>query len=207
MTDHDFDERLRASILSEDVDTSRLAAAVRNQIHARRSRGLRWVLAAAAGIALAIAVSFAYRAFFAPPPICVAAAQDHEREIVKGAPRPWLSDLSAIQSLGAKQGVPGSAIAMLGTTGYRLERGRLCFLKKQIYLHLVYSKDGAEYSVYLRPVTREASFHHSVREVSIGAEDSAYFETDQLTAVFVASHSGGAAAVFARAGARVLTRL
>jgi hypothetical protein len=207
MTDDDLDQCLRASILSEDVDTSRLAAVVRNQIHARRTRGLRWVLAAAAGIVLAIAVSFAYRVFFVPPPVCVAAAQDHEREIVKGDPRHWLLDLSAIQSLAAKQGVPASAIAELGTTGYRLERGRLCFLKKQIYLHLVYSKDGAEYSVYLRPVTDEASFHHSVREVAIGAEDSAYFETDQLTAVFVAGHSGGAAAAFARAGARVLTKL
>jgi hypothetical protein len=204
--DDDLDQRLRASILSEDVDTSRVAAAVRNQIHSRRSRGLRRVLAAAASIALAIAVSFAYRAFFVPPPVCVAAVQDHEREIVKGNPRPWLLDLSAIQSLGAKQGVPASAIAVLGTTGYRLERGRLCFLKKQIYLHLVYSKDGAEYSVYLRPVTSEASFHHSVREVSIGAEDSAYFQTNQLTAVFVASHSRAAAA-FARAGAKVLQGL
>jgi len=206
MTDDNLDQRLRASILSEDLDTSRLAAAVRNQIHGRRSHGLRWVVAAGAGIALAIAVSFAYRAFFVPPSVCVAAAQDHEREIVKGAPRHWLSDLGAIQSLAATRGVPASAIAMLGTTGYRLERGRLCFLKKQIYLHLVYSKDGAEYSVYLRPVTSEAAFHHSVREVSIGAEDSAYFETDQLDAVFVGSHSGAAAA-FARAGSRVLTKL
>jgi len=207
MSDDDLDERLRGSVLSEDVDTSRLAAAVRNQIHPPRSRGLLWALAAAASIALAIGAIFAYRAFFVPPPVCVAAAQDHEREIVKGSPRPWLLELSAIQSLGAKQGVPASAIAALGSTGYRLERGRLCFLKKQIYLHLVYSKDGAEYSVYLRPVTSEASFHHSVREVSIGAEDSAYFETDQLNAVFVASHSGAAAAAFARAGARVLTKL
>ncbi len=143
MTDDDLDERLRAVILAEDVDTSRLAAAVRNQIHSRRSRGFLWVLAAAASMALAIAVSFAYQAFFVPPPVCVAAVQDHEREIVNGARRRWLSDLSAIQSLAAKQGVPASAIAQLGTTGYRLERGRLCFLKKQIYLHLVYSRDGA----------------------------------------------------------------
>lgn len=205
MNDHELDQRLRASILSEELDTSRLAAAVRNQIHSRRSHGLRWALAAAASIALAIAASFAYRAFFVPPPVCVAAAQDHEREIVKGSPRPWLLDLSAIQSLGAKQGVPASAIAVLGTLGYRLERGRLCFLKKQIYLHLVYNKDGAEYSVYLRPVSTDAPFQHSVREVSIGAEDSAYFETNQLTVVFVARHS--AATAFARAGARVLQGL
>ena len=158
-------------------------------------------MAAAASIALAITAGFAYRAFFVPPPVCVAAAQDHEREIVNGNPRHWLLDLSAIQSLAAKQGVPSSAIAELGAMGYRLERGRLCFLKKQIYLHLVYSKDGADYSVYLRPVTGGAPFQRSVREVSIGAEDSAYFQTNQLTVVVIALHS---AAAFARAGARVL---
>ena len=64
----------------------------------------------------------------------------------------WLTDLPAIQSLAAKQGVPAAAIAALGTTGYRLERARLCLLKKQIFLHLVYSKRRlTKYSVYLRP--------------------------------------------------------
>ncbi len=66
-------------------------------------------------------------------------------------------------SRGEARAYPASAIAALGTTGYRLERARLCFLKKQIFLHLVYTKDGSQFSVYLRPRTEEASFSRSVR--------------------------------------------
>ena len=92
----------------------------------------------------------------------------------------------------------------LGTTGYRLERARLCFLKKQIFLHLVYTKDGEEFSVYLRPRGSDSPFDGSVRQASVGAEDLAYFETDRLTAVFVYERSKAQAAAFARASARVL---
>jgi hypothetical protein len=196
MTDDELDQRVRAAVLSEQIDTARLEHSIRARI--RRPRAPRWALAIAAGIVLAIAGGVAYRPLFKPqtPPICVAAAQDHQREIVNGEPRPWLSDISAIQSLARKQGVPASAVTALGTTGYRLERARLCFLKKQIFLHLVYTKDNAEFSVYLRPPS--GLFNDSVR----GEETLAYFETSRVTAVFV-SH-GADALAFARAGARVL---
>jgi hypothetical protein len=191
MTDDELDQRVRASILSEEVDTSRVAAAVRNQIRKPR-RVTLWALAAAAAASIALA------AFLWPqiPPICVAAVQDHEREIVKSEPRRWLTDLSAIDSLAEKQGVPVSAIAALGTTGYRLERGRLCFLKKQIFLHLVYTKDGSQYSVYLRPRSDEASFSSSVR----GTANLAYFETSHVTVVFVGYAANAQA--FARISAK-----
>lgn len=196
MTDDELDRRVRASILAEDIDTSRVELAVRNRIRQRHIPG--WAVAAAAVIAMVAASVLSYRAFVKEqtPPICVAAAQDHQREIVQGEPRPWLSDISAIQSLALKQGVPESAIVALDTTGYRLERARLCFLKKRIFLHLVYTKDKAEFSVYLRPPS--GLFDHSVR----GEKTLAYFETNRVTAVFV-SHGANALA-FARAGARVL---
>jgi hypothetical protein len=192
MTDDELDQRLRDSILSEEVDTSRVAAAVRNQIKTPRRITL-WALAA-------VAASMALAAFLWPhvPPICVAAVQDHEREIVKGEPRRWLTDLSAIDSLAEKQGVPASAIAALGTTGYHLERGRLCFLEKQIFLHLVYTKDGSQYSVYLRPRSDEASFSNSVR----GDGNVAYFDTSHITAVFVGH--GASAQTFARVSAKAI---
>jgi len=207
MTDDELDGRVRSSILAEELDTSRIAAVVRNQIQTQRRPVRGWAVAAAALIALA-AAGFSYRAFRGDqtPQLCIAAARDHEREVVNGEPRRWLSDLAAIQVLATKQGVPASAIAALGTTGYKWERGRLCFLKGHLYLHLVYIKDGAEYSVYLRPLTNEAPVDHSVREVSAGAEDSAYFQTNRLAAVFVAGHSHAAAA-FARASAGVLQDL
>jgi hypothetical protein len=198
MTDDELDQRVRDSILAEHIDTSRVEAAVRNQIRPRHVPG--WAVAAAALVAMVAASVLSHRAFVkesaATPPICVAAAQDHQREIVEGEPRPWLSDKSAIQSLAEKQGVPASALAALDTTGYTLQRARLCFLKKQIFVHLVYVKDGSEYSVYLRRPS--GLFDDSVR----GEKALAYFESNRVSAVFV-SH-GADALAFARAGARIL---
>jgi hypothetical protein len=197
MTDDELDQRVRAAVLSEQIETARLEHSIRARI--RRPRAPRWAFVAAAGIVLAVvAGGVANRAFLKPPtpPICIAAAQDHQREIVNGEPRRWLSDISAIQSLAQKQGVPASAVTALGTTGYRLERARLCFLKKQIFVHLVYTKNNAEFSVYLRPPS--GLLNNSVR----GEKTLAYFETNRVTAVFV-SH-GADALAFARAGARVL---
>jgi hypothetical protein len=182
MTDDELDQRVRASVLADEVDTSRLEFAIRNQIQPKRRAIQFWLVAAAASIALAIAVRPQ------TPPLCVAAAEDHQREIVNGDPRRWLTNLTDIQSLAQKQGVPGSAIAALGRTGYRLERARLCFLKKQIFLHLVYTNDGQEFSVYLRPRGSDSPLDGTVREASLGREDLAYFQTSGLTAVTVAQH-------------------
>lgn len=201
--DCELEQRVRAAVLGEPIDTAPLERSIRERIN--RARVPRWAFVAAASLALAIAGGFSYRAFFRPPPLCIAAAQDHEREIVNGEPRRWLSDLSSIQALGEKQGVPASAIAALGTTGYRLERGRLCFLKKQIFLHLVYAKDGDEFSVYLRPRGSEASLGDSVHDTEVGPEDLAYFQSHGLTAVFVSHRSGANVLAFARAGLHSLT--
>jgi hypothetical protein len=203
MTDDELDQRVREGILSEQVDTSRVAAAVRNQIPARTRHVPGWAVAAAAVIVTALATTFSYETFRKEqtPALCIAAAQDHEREIVKGEPRPWLTQLSAIRSIAEKQGVPASAIAALATTGYSLERGKLCFLNKQIVLHLVYARDGQEISVFLQPRNSDSA-RGSVREANVGTENTAYFESHRLTAVFVTHYSGAAA--FARAGVQVL---
>ena len=194
MTDDELDQRLRERLLSEEVDTSRVAAAVRSRIRQRRHIP-RWaaVSVIAAGILLLALL------WPRTPQVCVAAAQDHEREIVNGEPRRWLSDVSEIDSLAEKEGVPVSAIAALATTGYHLERGRLCFLNKQIFLHLVYTRSGGQYSVYLRPLTPEAAFTSSVQ----GTEKLAYFQTRRVTAVIVSRAANAQA--FARAGLHSLT--
>jgi len=203
MTDDELDQSLRASILSEEMDTAQHERSIREKI--KPPLLPRWALASAAGIALVVAGGVAYRALFKPPPlICVAAARDHNHEIANGALREWLSEPAAIQSLAAQQGVPSAAIAALGTTGYRLVGGRLCFLDKQIFLHLTYSKDDLELSVYLRPRDPQLPVDGSIHQVSVDTEDLAYFQTTGLTAVFVAEHSRADALAFARAAARVL---
>jgi hypothetical protein len=200
MTDDELDQRVREAILAEPVDIAPLERSIRQRIE--KPREWRWAIAVAASIAIVIVGGLAYRAFSRPqpPPLCVAAAQDHRREIVNGEPRPWLTKLPEIEALAEKQGVPGSAVAALDTTGYRLERARLCFLKKQIFLHLVYTKNGQELSVYLRPRGSESPFDGAVREVSVGPEDLAYFQTERVTAVFVDERSKARVAIFARAG-------
>jgi hypothetical protein len=200
MTDDELDGRVRESILAEKVDTSRLEAAVRQQIQAQPRHVPGWAVAAAALIATVLAAAFSYQAFRKEqtPPVCIAATQDHQREIVEGSPRRWITDLAAIQSLGETQGVPGSAIAALARTGYRLDRARLCSLKKQIFLHLVYTRDGRPYSVYLRAKGGDPSFSNAVG----GSANLAYFQANRVTAVFV-SQAGVQA--FARAGLRSLT--
>ena len=208
MTDSELDQRIRAAMLSEQLYTSRVEAAVRNQIQTQPRHVPGWAVAAAAVVAMVAAGAWSYREFAqeqATPELCIAAAQDHQREIVDGAPRQWLTDLAAIDSLAQKRGVPASAISALGATGYRLERGRLCFLRKQIYLHLVYTRDGSEYSVYLRPRSSEP-LGNSVHEAKVGAEDTAYFHSHRLTAVFVAQQPDAAEVLaFARAGLHSLT--
>ncbi len=204
MTDDELDQRLRASILAEEIDTDPLARSIRARIGSPRAP--RWS-AVAASLALVMAGALAYAIFFRShtPPVCMAAAQDHEREIVKGESRRWLTDLSSIQSLAQKQGVPASAITALGTTGYRLERARLCFLNKQIYLHLLYAKDGGEFSVYLRRPSGEP-IGDSVHQIDIGPDNLAYFQSHGLTAVFVSHHSDAADVLaFANAGLHSLT--
>src|SRR5580698_4318070 len=204
MTDDELDRRVRAAVLSEQLDTSRVELAVRNQIRQRYIPG--WAVAAAALIAMLAASVLSYRTFLREqtPPICVAAAHDHNHEIANGQPREWLSSLSAIQSLASQQRVPAEAVPALVTTGYRLERGRLCFLGTQIFLHLVYSKDGEVFSVYLRPRGSESPFDGSVRQASVDSEELAYFQTARLLAVFVDEQSRAKALAFARASARVL---
>ena len=66
MTDDELDQRVRASILAEELDTARLERSIRERI--RRPRLARWALATAASIALVIAGGLAYRAFFQPRP-------------------------------------------------------------------------------------------------------------------------------------------
>jgi hypothetical protein len=204
MTDDELDQRLRASVLSENMDTAQLERSIREGLKGPFLP--RWALATAAGIVLAVVGGLAYRTFFRtlPPPICVAAARDHSVEIQSGIPREWVSGVAAIQSLAAQQGVPSEAIVALGTTGYRLERGRLCFLDKQVFLHLVYSKDQFAYSVYLRPRGPQSPFDASVRHASFGMQALAYFQTNRLVAVFVAEQSTADALAIARAAAKVL---
>jgi hypothetical protein len=207
MTDDELDQQLRDSVLAENVDLSRLEAIVRQQLRLRPRYLPRWTAIAAGLAAMALAGLTSYRSFVKEentPVTCIAAAHDHQNEIVKGEPRVWSRDLAGVASLAQKEGVPESALAALSGAGYRLARGRLCFLQGQIYLHLVYHQDGEAFSVYLRRRSKQPLFRASVRETSIGMDNVAYFQTRDLNVVFVAQAPSGDVLAFAQAGLRAL---
>jgi len=215
-----LDEKLRIGALAEQLETTALEQVIQRRVAedtgaaSRRSTVARWLFAAASIGGILLVGDIAYRTGrpAQPAPVCVDAAMDHRREIMSGEPRQWISDPAALASLAEGQGVPASAIAALNQSGYRLERGRLCFLDRRVFLHLVYTKDGRNFSAYLRPRDSDVlsgggqgtTNGRQLNAAKVGPERVAFFQTDRLTAVFVAEESGEAAMELARVAARVL---
>lgn len=199
-----LDSLLRRSILPETVDTAALDHAVRAHIASERhSLSTRW-LALVAGVAAILLTGFlSYRAMFVPraPALCVEAARDHRSEVILARHRRWLSDPNAIANLAQRNGIPASFIATLAPPAYRFEHGKLCRLGDKLFLHLVYGREGSEFSVYLRP---SSDAEQLLRQVESAGEHIAYFQTKRYTAVFVTDRSSAAALSLARSAASVL---
>lgn len=194
-----FDSLLRRSVLAEPADSSRVERSVR-QIIANESRR-RWLGVAGIAAALLLAalgtwVALRQRAI----PVYAAAARDHRIEIVDGQPRQWFTDRTSIGSLARAQGVPDSAIDAMAPAGYRLEKGKVCRLDGQLFLHLVYVNGAANFSIFLRRAGGGGRWHTESR----GAEHVAGFEEHQLAALVVTEQGGDAAERVARSAASVL---
>ena len=180
-----LDAKLRSSVLAEEIDSSALNRRVRQRIAAGRISGsARWMALTAGIAALFLAGTFGYRKFaeVQSTKLCADAAQDHIREVVRGQPRRWLSDLKAIEQLAERNGLPGSSVAAFAPSGYRLERAKLCRLDGHIFLHLVYTENGREFSTYLR---RETTPGKAPTVSDTAGEHVAYVRTSQVTAMVV----------------------
>ena len=195
-----LDERLRAAMLEESVQTAEMDRHIREVI--RREYIRRF--SAAAGIAVAlIAGVISYRALTLDSKVYSAAAADHRREVVEGQNRRWVSGNTAIEVLAAEQGVSASGIHAPETAGYRLQRAKLCRLNGVVFLHLVYANDVKECSIFLRrrepgPISEPAYATDHNRE------HLASFRTKGLTAVVVTEQSRDVALQLAELTARAL---
>jgi len=209
-----LDALLRSSVLYEQIDSAALDQRIREHIASERPAfSIRWLAAAAGIAAMLLAGTLGYRAVVAshPPPLCVEAARDHRNEVTDRQLRRWLTDPKAIADLARKIGLPESLVTAPVAAGYRLERGKLCRLDGRTFLHLVYAQGAREFSSYLRLLdaqpragfTRETTAK-VVHKADSGREHIAYFQTGQLTAMFVSDESGDAALSFARFAARAL---
>lgn len=203
-----LDSLLRRSVLSVKIDTAALDRKVRAQIaFGRRSFSTRWLAVVAGLAAILLAGILGYRAMMPQPPaLCVDAARDHRSEVTLAQHRRWLSDRNAVADLAQRNGIPASLIATLAPPAYHFEHGKLCRLGHELFLHLVYSQGGSEFSVYLRfsgsrPL---AGAENPLRAVRTGGEHIAYVQTNRYTAVFVTDRSSSAALSLARSAASVL---
>jgi len=200
-----LDQRLRATILAEDVDTTGVDKHVRQQIAAEPTvvaqpssswrRLARWPVAAGIAVLLLAGV-LGYR-LTRPMPITQVhsdAVRDHGRV---AAHRQWISDPAVLAQLARQEGIEASMLLTLAPAGYRLKHGKACGLDGRWSLHLVYTNGTYEVSVFLRqrdaaPApgrAREIVNGRTVYAVDIGSEHLTFFQTEQLTAMVVSDQS------------------
>jgi anti-sigma factor RsiW len=212
------DARLREGVLSEGVDASAVDRRVREQIaaesgaealpRARKHVPRRRVIAVLGAAAALLLAALGYRLLLGPQltRVYADAARDHRREIVEQAARQWVVDPVEIGAMAERRGVPGSAVLALAAQGYHLDRARLCLVGRRIFLHLVYSANGQEFSVYVRQrddetlpgAVWETANGKPIRVSDQGGEHVASVETPRLAVVIVSDRSAEAALQFAR---------
>ena len=219
-----LDAALGESMLSEGVDAAAIDRRVRERIAAESAAKVqptppkqaprRWVIAVMGAAAVLLLTALGYRLLMGPEVVRVyaEAARDHRREVVEQQPRKWVSDPAQITATAEQRGVPRSVVLALAGQGYHLERGRLCFVGRRVFVHLVYSSAGHEFSVYLRQrnaealpgAIRETANDNPLRVSNEGSQYVASVETARLTVLVVNDQSAGAALDFARFASTVL---
>ncbi|MGA8768456.1 MAG: zf-HC2 domain-containing protein [Candidatus Acidiferrales bacterium] len=206
-----LDARLREVLIAEELDVSRVNRRIRELIAADSAgrlvpRPRRWVTAAM-GIAAALLV---IAAGYLLMPAHVArvyadAATDHHLEVLEQQPRRWLTDPAKIAALAEQQGISDSVPRAL-TSGYHLDRAKICRLDDRLFLHVVYSDGTREFSLFLRARNGEKlagpirGFANGrlLRICDAGGEHLSSFETSRLTALVATDQPADAALGFAR---------
>jgi len=204
-----LDARLREVLLSEDVNVARVNRRIREMLGQQSleaavksvgpPRG-RW-MTAAMGIAAAFML-FVAGYLLIPSRVSQVyadAAEDHRSEVIDRSPRPWLSDAAQIEALARKQGIDAAIPGELAS-GYRLARGKMCWLDDRVYLHLVYSDGTRVFSLFLRSRDAENldarirgfSNGRLLRECASGNEHLASFTTPHLNAIVATDDSAAA---------------
>ena len=190
------------------------AAGRDRQAGVRPHRPRPWVIAVMSAAAMFLLAALGSLVLMGPQleRVYASAAQDHRREIGERQPRRWVVDPAQIAALAERRGVPGSAVLALSAQGYHFERGRLCFVGRRVFVHLVYSRDGHEFSVYLRGrgtdalpgAIRETVNGAPLRVADEGSQHVASVQTSRLTVLVVDDQSPDAALRFARFASTVL---
>ena len=195
------DARLREAIAAEPADTQVLEQTVMRRIASDRMRRFAVPIGIAASILLAgVLVARSHQqtqlnnAVVAP--VFADAARDHTAEVVNQAPRRWRTQAEELTALESSQGVSDSDVKALEATGYKLQRAKVCRLGGTPYMHLVYVKDGREFSVYLKAKGNQPL---PEAESASGNLQLASFSEGRVQAVIVTDAPKGECAKFAKA--------
>lgn len=157
--DRDLDTALRSALLSEAVDTTRVAERVRHHIYKPSWRqrlfplpGYRLATLAAV-VLIAIVVGFRVDQDNRSRDVTVAkaAAQDHYEDLVKGRERQWAQTPEQIAEFVAEE-FPGKVdvIGALEPQGTHILKVRLCNLGGTHFAHFVFSSGTDFVSVFAR---------------------------------------------------------
>ena len=217
-----LDARLREVLLAREVDVTEVDRRVRaliaaeakgHKLPAFEPRWRRWAAVAVGFTAALVLVVVAYRSLGVRlPRVYADAATDHRLEVTEHQPRPWLTDPEQIASLAEQQAIPPPALYRIASGRYHLVRGKLCYLDRRVFLHLVFSDGTREFSLYLRPRDARARSGR-VREIANGRplctadfdhDHVASVETPEVLAFLVTDQSADAALDLARFAATVL---
>jgi hypothetical protein len=133
-------------------------------------------------VALAL-TALVYRFAPARRSLYAAAAHDHRREVVLHEHRSWKTDRASVEELAAREGVAPAAVFSLAPQGYRLDRAKFCRLAGHLYLHLVYSNGGEEFSLFLSQ--SDGAAPEGVRGIDLAPERLAVFRTSRIDALVV----------------------
>jgi anti-sigma factor RsiW len=194
-----LDRRLREVIAAEPADTRAIEQQVRRRI--ARAKFQRWAIPGVAAAAALIAALLwrAPQPMPNPTPINPAivadAVRDHTTELINHAPRRWRADPSEVSTIEKSQGIEDADVKALEATGYRLQRAKICRLGGAPWIHLVYARDGREFSVYMR-VREDRSVPESAS--SSGKLQLASFTHGRVQAVIVTDAPKGECAKFAK---------
>ena len=184
------------------------------QAGVRSHRPRPWVIAVMSAAAMFLLAALGALVLLGPQggQVYAAVARDHRLEIEEQQPRRWVTDPAQVAALAERQGVPGSAVLALSAQGYHFQRGRLCLVGRRVFVHLVYSGDGHEFSVYLRGrgagplpgAVRETVNGAPLRMADEGSQHVASVQTSRLTVLIVDDRSPDAALRFARFASSLL---
>jgi anti-sigma factor RsiW len=194
------DARLREAMASDIEEQAVSATSVQNRVlrsiaRERRMRLLVPALAAAAVLVVGISFWNSHRQIATQTaPIFADAARDHTVEVIDQAPRRWRTNAADIAVLEASQGIADSDVRSLEATGYHLERAKVCRLGATPYMHLVYSRDGHEFSVYMKARGNQPL---PDADSSSGKLELASFARGRVQAVIVTDAPHGECAKFA----------